>query len=116
MHLPDLRAAHGWLHDNERTDELIRLTIVFAHHRVHRLLVDLVGVVDETLQALAHVNDPLRVRLLGLDRELRLASTATWRCPSGTAQQALDLADSLDVTSSTAGAHGARRSSMMFTR
>ena len=66
IHLPDLRAAHAWLRDNERTDELIRLTIVLAHHAYYRLLVDLVGVVDETLQAVAHVNDPLRVRLLGL--------------------------------------------------
>lgn len=113
VHLPDLRSAHGWLRDNERTDELIRLTIVFAHHAFHRLLVDLVGVIDETLQALAHVNDPLRVRLLGL------AANFGWQrgdlaLAERYSQQALDLADSLDVTSSTAGAHGARGTVLMM--
>ena len=113
VHLPDLRAAHAWLRDNERTDELIRLTIVFAHHAYHRLLVDLVGVVDETLQAVAHVNDPLRVRLLGL------AANFGWQrgdlaLAERYSQEALDLADSLGVTSSTAAAHGALGTVLMM--
>jgi predicted ATPase/DNA-binding SARP family transcriptional activator len=113
VHLPDLRAAHAWLCGNGRTDELIRLTIVLAHHACHRLLVDLVGLVDETVRAVAHVNDPLRVRLLGL-----VANFGWQRGDLGLAerysQEALDLADSLGVTSSTAAAHGALGTVLMM--
>ncbi len=106
VHLPDLRAAHAWLRDNERTDELIRLTIVFAHHAYHRLLVDLVRLVEETLQVVAHVNDPLRIRLLGL------AAGSSWvrgdlALAKRYSAEAMDLADSLGATDLTAAAHEA---------
>ena len=113
IHLPDLRAAHAWLSDNERTDELIRLTIVLTHHAYHRLLVDLVGLVDETLQAVAHIDDPLRIRLLGL------AANFGWQrgdlpLAERYSREALDLGDLLGVTSSTAAAHGALGTVLMM--
>ena len=113
MHLPDLRAAHGWLGDNERTDELIRLTIVFAHHAVYRLPVDVVGLVTDTLRAVAHVNDPLRVRLLGL------AANFGWQrgdlaLAERYSREALDLADALGVTTWTAAAHGSLGTVLMM--
>ena len=82
------------------------MTIVFAHHAYYRLFVDLVRLVEETLQVVAHVNDPLRVRLLGL------AADFSWlrgdlELAERYSQEALDLADSLGVTGSTAAAHEA---------
>ena len=113
IHLPDLRAAHTWLRDNERTHELIRLTIVLAHHAYHRLLVDLISVVDETLRDVAHVNDPLRVRLLGI------AANFGWQrgdlaLAERRGREALELADTLGATSSTAAAHGALGTVLMM--
>ena len=69
--------------------------------------------VDETLQAVAHVNDPLRVRLLGL------AANFGWQrgdlaLAERHSQEALDLGDSLGVTSSTAAAHGALGTVLMM--
>ena len=115
LHLPDLRAAHAWLSDNERTDELIRLTIVLTHHAYHRLLVDLVGLIDETLQTVAHIDDPLRIRLLGL------AANFGWQrgdlpLAERYSREALDLGDLLGVTSSTAAAHGALGTVLMIAR
>ena len=113
VHLPDLRAAHAWLRDNERTDELIRLTIVLAHHAYHRLLVDLVGVVEDTLQTVADVDDPLRIRLLGL------AANFGWQrgdlaLAERYSREALDLAEAMGVTTSTAAARGALGTVLMM--
>jgi predicted ATPase/DNA-binding SARP family transcriptional activator len=65
-HLADIRHAHEWLTANERTDELLRLTLVFAHHAYHRLRIDLVRLVDETLVVVGDIAHPMRARLLGL--------------------------------------------------
>jgi predicted ATPase/DNA-binding SARP family transcriptional activator len=62
----DIRHAHAWLNANERTDELLRLTVVLAHHAYHRLRIDLVRLVDETLVAVGGIAHPMRARLLGL--------------------------------------------------
>lgn len=106
IHLPDLRDAHAWLLDHDRVEELIRLTIVLAHHAYHRLLVDLVGLVDETLLAVADVEDPLRVRLLGI------AANFGWqRGDLASAEQrsadALLLGERVAAEWATAAAHGA---------
>ena len=89
------------------------MTIVLAHHAYYRLLVDLVGLVDETLQAVAHVDDPLRVRLLGL------AANFGWQrgdlaLAERYSKEALELGDSLGVTSSTAAAHQALGTALMM--
>jgi hypothetical protein len=106
VHLPDLRAAHAWLRDHGRTDELMRLTIVFAFHAYYRLFVDLVRLVEETLQVVTHVDDPQRVRLLGL------AAGSSWvrgdlELAERYSHEALDLGDALGVTGATAAAHEA---------
>ncbi len=113
IHLPDLRAAHAWLRANGHTDDLIRLTIVLAHHAYHRLLVDLVGLVGDTIDEVANVNDPLRVRLLGL------AANFGWQrgdlaLAERYGQEALDLADASGATSATGAAHGALGTVLMM--
>ena len=113
VHVPDFRAAHAWLRVNERTHELIRLTMLLADQAYHRLLVDLVGLVGETLQAVVHVDDPLRVQLLGI------AANFGWQRgdlvgAEAHSYEALRLGDTAGATSLTAGAHGALGTVLMM--
>ena len=65
-HLADIRRAHAFLSSHGPVESLLRLTIVLAHHAVHRLRVDLVRLVDETLSLVGEMQHPLLARLLGI--------------------------------------------------
>ncbi len=106
VQLADLRRAHAWLRANERTEDLVRLTITFAHHAYHRLLVDLVALVDDTLSFVAGIDDPDRVRLLGI------AANFGWQrgdlaLAERRSVEALTLGEALGDEPATAAAHEA---------
>ena len=113
-HLPDLRAAHAWLRDNERTDELIRLTLVLAHHAYYRLLVDLVGLVGETM----HGRSPTWTIPCGSacsgSSPTSAGSAATWRLPSNAARRRWTSPTRSGAAGSTAAAHGALGTVLMM--
>ena len=65
-HLAEIRHAHAFLSARGPSEDLLRLTIVLAHHAYHRLRVDLVRPVDETLNLSAGMQHPLLPRLLAI--------------------------------------------------
>jgi predicted ATPase len=65
-HLADIRRAHAYLSSAEPGESLLRLTVVLAHHAYHRLRVDLMRVVDETLSLVDEMQHPHLARLLGI--------------------------------------------------
>jgi predicted ATPase/DNA-binding SARP family transcriptional activator len=112
-HLPDLRLAHTRLRELGRVDDLLSLTLVFAHHAYHRLRVDLVRIVEDTLAELEALEHPQRVRLLGL------AANFGWQRgdlaqAEQRADQALALADVMGAVSATAPAREARGAALLI--
>ncbi len=105
-HLADIRRAHAFLSSSGPGEDLLRLTIVVAHHAYHRLRVDLVRLVDETLILSAGMQHPLLPRLLGIAANVGWQQgdldTAEQRC-----EQAFVLARALDDPSLGCGAHEA---------
>ena len=93
-HLADIRRAHAFLSSYGPVEDLLRLTIVLAHHAVHRLRVDLVRLVDETISLVGEMQHPLLARLLGIAAnfgwERGELDTAEQRC-----EQAIALAQAL---------------------
>ena len=85
---------------------MLRLTIVLAHHAYHRLRVDLVRPVDETLNLSAGMQHPLLPRLLGSAANIGWQQgdldTAEQRC-----EQAFALTRALGDPALGCGAHEA---------
>ena len=85
---------------------MLRLTIVLAHHAYHRLRVDLVRLVDETLSLAGEMQHPLLARLLGIAANFGWQrgelATAEQRC-----EQAFALARALGDPTLGCAAHEA---------
>jgi predicted ATPase/DNA-binding SARP family transcriptional activator len=104
VHLPDLRRAHEWLCQTDRSADALRLGLLFAEHAYLRGRVDLAALVDTTLDTVGEAAEPLLARLLGA------AARYSWqrgdlagaerRC-----RRAITLADRLGTPSVAADAY-----------
>jgi hypothetical protein len=105
-HLADLRRAHAFLSSHGPVEDLLRLTNVLAHHAVHRLRVDLMRLVDETLSLVGDLQHPLVAELLGRAANFGWArgelDIAEQRC-----EQAIALAEALGDPTLACAAHDA---------
>jgi hypothetical protein len=93
---------------HRQLDELMQLTLVFAHHAYHRLHIDLVRLVEQTLARLGDDvgPNPLYIRLLGV------AANFGWQrgdldAAEERARRSLALAASIDAERATAPAREA---------
>ena len=102
-HLAEIRRAHAFLSTSGPGEDLLRLTIVVAHQAYHRLRVDLLRLVDETL-SLSRWDAASAAAATARDRgQRRMAAGRSGHSPSSAASRHLRSRGPWTILRSVAG-------------